>query len=380
MEFEKMTIEELEQRKAAIPAESEQEGADVDALLEELRGINAEIDKRKAEAAKREEIRSAVAGGAGTVIESVKEERKTMNIEELRNSEKYIDAYAEAIKTGDDTQLRALLSENGGGTVAVPAIVDSIVRTAWDNEPIMSRVRKTFLKGNVEVGFELSATAAEVHTEGTAAPAEETLVLGTVKMIPESIKKWITVSDEALDLRGSAFLDYVYKELVHQIAKKAADILVGKIVALTGTASATAVNVGIVNAAPAVGTVAEGMGVLSDQASNLSIIMNKASWSAFKKAQYQNNYGVDPFEGLPVLFNNSLPAYSAASVGETWAIVGDLGYGAQANFPAGEEVKLTFDDKSLAEKDLVKIVGREYVGIGIVAPLAFAQIKKPASV
>ena len=35
-----------------------------------------------------------------------------------------------------------------------------------------------------------------------------------------------------------------------------------------------------------------------------------------------------------------------------------------------------FDDLSLAEKDLVKLVGRQYVGIGVVAPKALVKITK----
>ena len=93
----------------------------------------------------------------------------------------------------------------------------------------MSRVRKAFVKGNLKVGFEISGTDAAVHTEGGDAVAEETLVLGVVNLVPQSIKKWISVSDEALDLRGEAFLDYIYDELAYRIAKKAADLLVAQI-------------------------------------------------------------------------------------------------------------------------------------------------------
>ena len=56
-------------------------------------------------------------------------------------------------------------------------------------------------------------------------------------------------------------------------------------------------------------------------------------------------------------------------------IVGDLGEGALANFPEGEGISLKFDDLSLAEKDLVKIVGREYIALGVVAPEAFVKIQ-----
>ena len=45
MDIKTMSFEELEARKAAIAVESEAEGADVDALLEEIRSINAEIEE-----------------------------------------------------------------------------------------------------------------------------------------------------------------------------------------------------------------------------------------------------------------------------------------------------------------------------------------------
>ena len=94
-----------------------------------------------------------------------------------------------------------------------------------------------------------------------------------------------------------------------------------------------------------------------------------------KAAAYSASYGIDPFEGLPVYFDNTLPAYTAGgTTGSTWMIVGDFGVGAQANFPNGDEITIKFDDLSLAESDLVKIVGREYVGLGVVADHAFTKV------
>ena len=377
MEINEMTIEQLEERKAAIAEELDAPEADLDALENEARAIKEEIESRKAEAAKKAEIRASVANGAGEVIEKMKEEVKPMNINEIRNSAEYINAYAEYIKTGDDAECRALLTENGSGTVAVPELVYDIVKTAWEREGIMSRVRRAYLKGNLKVGFELSADGAWIHTEGSGAVTTENLVLGTVSIVPESIKKSIQISDEALDLRGEAFLNWVYDELAYRIAKKAADTLIGKIVAAGTASTSTAVGVPVVTATTvSMGTIASAIAQLSDEAANPVIIMNKLTYPVFKAVQYANGYGADPFEGLTVVFNNSLTAHSAATTGVCFAIVGDLGEGALANFPNGEDISFKFDDVSLADSDLVKITGREYVGLGVVAPNAFVKLIK----
>ena len=95
-----------------------------------------------------------------------------------------------------------------------------------------------------------------------------------------------------------------------------------------------------------------------------------------KAAQYAGSFEVDPFEGLPVVFNNSMTAYNAATTGVAYAIVGDFGHGALMNFPAGEDISFKFDDLSLKKQDLIEVMGRMYVGLGVVAPNAFVKITK----
>ena len=46
-EIREMTIDELEARKNAIASEVEQEGADLDALEEEVRAIKEELEKKQ---------------------------------------------------------------------------------------------------------------------------------------------------------------------------------------------------------------------------------------------------------------------------------------------------------------------------------------------
>lgn len=378
-----MTIEQLEERKAAIVAELDAPEADLDALESEARAIKEELESRKAEAAKKAEIREAVAVGGGTVTKTFdKEEKKTMTIEEIRSMPSYMDAYANFIKTGRDTECRAILTDNAGnitgkdGPVPVPVVVDEIVRTAWERDEIASRLRRTFFRGNLKVAFELSADPAVIHAEGSGAIDEENLQIGIINMVPQTIKKFVRISDEAVTMGGEAFLRYIYDELTYQIIRKVVATAVAAVAGAGTTSSANAVGVPKVAVAPSLTAVGTAFANLSDEAANNVVIMNKLTYANFLAAQAGGNFAIDPFMGMTVLFNNTLPAYDSATAGDVYAIVGDLS-GVQANYPEGDGVAIKYDDLSEAEADMVKIVGRQYVAIALTAPGRFVNLTKP---
>ena len=373
-EIKSFTAEQIEERSAQIVIEIEQaDEARLAELNEEIKALEARKAEIEIEARKADMV--AVAQGAGKVVEKM-EERTIMTNEEVRRSQEYINAYAEYIKTGDDKECRALLTENVSGTVPVAEYAEDVVRTAWNREGIMSRVRKSYLRGNLKIGWEKSVDGAYVHTEAAnQAVTEESLVLGVTTLVPQSIKKYVQISDEVKDMKSDAFIRYIYDELTYQIAKKAADGLVAAIVACTaGGSDDHPMQNSITATSVSVGLTAKALAQISDEAANPVIIMNKQTWGAFKEAEAANGYRYDPFEGLPVVFNNSLAAFSAATTGVCYAIVGDLGHGAQANFPAGDEIEIKMDELTKMEYDLVRILGREYVGLGVVAPYAFCKI------
>ena len=374
MEIKEMQMSDIEQRSLEIEELMKAEDADIEALSKEVE----ELEARKAEIETEVEKRKKEAEEAlKTAKEVEKVEERKMDNKEIRNSKEYIDAFGEYIRTGDDKVLRTLLTENASGTVAVPDFVYNIVKTAWDEEGIMSLVRKSYLKGNLKVGFEIDADEAAIHTEGGEAVSEENLTLGIVELKPVSIKKWISISDEVYDLRGEAFLSYIYREIAHRIAKKAADTLIAKIEACGTVSTTTQVGVPVVTEATlGLGTIAKALAELSDEATNPVIIMNKKSYAAFKAVQYAGNYAVDPFEGLPVRFNNKITAYEAATTGVTYVMVGDLGEGALANFPNGEEITFKFDELSRKKEDLIEVLGREFIAIEPIAPNHFVKIQK----
>lgn len=378
-----LNAEALESRMAEIKmaVETNAEGADFEALSAELDFIT-ERKAQLAEEARKADIMAVIHedGTNETTIETPKEEKRTMaDIKEIRSSAAYADAFAKYIKTNDDTECRALLTELVSGDVPVPSIVSDTIATAWANNTILSRIKKSFIKGILRQGFELSSTPAVAHTEGDKAISEEELKLGIVELKPTSLKKFITISDEVMDLTGEAFLRYIYDEITYRIAKLAEDSIIALIDNAPAASTASAVGVPVVKAALSVDIIAQAISKLSDRANNPVIIMNKQSYAAFKAIQYANSYYVDVFEGLEVLFNDTLAVVGSASENDVYAIVGDLSIGAQANFPKGEEITIKYDDLSLAEADLVKIVGREYVALGLVSENAFVKITAPGA-
>lgn len=375
MEIREMDLEQVETRLAEVKDLLNVDGADLESLETEIRGLKERKAEIKADIeTRRKEVEEVVT--SGVEVRTFTEERKTEM--EIRNTKEYMDAFADYIKTNDDRACRSLLTENAtAGTVPVPELVYDIVKTAWEREGIMSLVRKSYLKGNLKVGFEISGDPAVIHTEGGNAIDPENLVLGVVNLVPKSIKKVIQISDEVYDMRGEQFLRYVYDELTYRIAKKAADELLAKIIACGTVSTSTQVGVPAFTTTNVnIGLVAQALAQLSDEAQNPVVVMNKATWADFKAAQYGGQFNVDPFEGLPVVFNNTLKSWTAASTGDTIAIVGDFGHGALANFPNGDDIEFKFDENTLKKHDLIEILGREYVALEPVAPNAFVKIKK----
>ena len=369
-----LDFEGVEKRMAEINSaiDAAETMEELDGLKEELGQLNLRMAKIMMESRKAD--MAAVSDGAGIPFIAVGEAQKI----EVRNTKAYIDAYAEYIKTGRDIECRSLLTENvDGGTVPVPDFVYDIVKTAWEREEIMNLVNKTYFKGNLKIGFEISGGEATIHTEGGAAVSEEALILGIVELVPASIKKWIAISDEVYDLRGEAFLRYIYNELTYRIAKKCADQLIALIIACGTVSTTTCPSVPVSEVSSiGLGDVATAMGFLSDEAANPVIIMNRRTEAAYKALRATASYAVDPFEGLRVIHNNTLKASAVATTGETIAIIGDLGHGAHANFPNGEDIGFKFDEMSRKKEDLIEVLGRRYVGLGVVAPDAFVKIDK----
>lgn len=374
-----MTLSEIEIRMDQIKTEMEADGADLDKLTEEVRSLNAQKAELRQAAEAEEKRRSEVADGAGTVIETRKEETR-MDLKTTLESREYIDAYAEYLKTGNDTEVRSLLTVNApsSGTIPVPVYLQEKIETAWESDPILSRVNKTYIRGNIKVPFELSADPAYVHAEGSTAPTEEALTFGLVELKPETIKKWVSFSDEVADMKGQTFLDYIYDELTYRVTRKLADNCVDDITGANASNGSSAIGVPRVDAAPAITTIPQAVANLGEDAANLVIIMNRLTEVNFLAAHAAGNFAIDPFAGLTRIYTSHLPAYDTATDNAVYAIVGDL-RGMQVNYPDGDGMVIKYDDLTKKTLDIIEVLGRQYAAHGITKLGRFVNIRKPAA-
>lgn len=228
MDFTNMTVEELEARRAQIVEESEQDGADLNALTDEIRGIKAELEARKEAAAKKAEIREAVATGAGEVIAEAPqtpiptEERKMFKVDSIE----YRDAWTKKIIG------RELNEEERAALGAAGAVIPTMtVNAVWDK-----LTGPADLIGKVDVSqfptyvrFPKATTKNAATGQAVGAPITESSdVIGYVDLIPNEYVKLLTVGADIDHMAVSAVHDWIVNNLVESIrAEINKDIIVG---------------------------------------------------------------------------------------------------------------------------------------------------------
>jgi HK97 family phage major capsid protein len=395
-----MTLEQIKTRKKELLEEIEKAETKerIAELQEEVRKLNEDKEKLEEEAREKRNLLNEIAEGKGKKIEgganiTMTREERAKKLKDILSSEAYEIAYAEDIKHNTDKNTRSLLTELvTGGSVPVPTYLEERINTNWESNEIYNLVNKTYFKGVAKIPFELSATDAEMHEEGAAAPNEEQLVLGTVEIKPATIKKWITISTEALELKGREFLDYIYDEIEYRIIKKLAGNIVNAILTAPTTATATAASITTTQVARDV-TVSDlitALGDISAEAKNVVYVMNKKTFYG-KVINLTASTGQPIFTpvadngelrpnifGHPVVFSDNLKEQDGTTTHETDIIVGDLS-GVTVNHPSERNVNFITDPYSLAESDLVKIVGKLMANAKVTKDKHFAllEFRKP---
>lgn len=246
MDIKEMTIEELEARKVQISAEVDADGADLDALTEEVRAINAELESRKAEAAKRAELRQAVAQGEGEVVQTFVQEVRKENEMFGVDTKEYRDAWTKYItKREMSEEERSALSSAGSviPTMTVNSIWDKLIKDA----ELLGKVDVSQFPNYVRFPVATSEAVGSSQAVGGSI-TESSDVIGYVDLIPNEYVKLLTVGADidhmAIDAIHDWIVDNLTKSIRYAINK---DILVGsgtnalKGIAASVNADATAI-------------------------------------------------------------------------------------------------------------------------------------------
>jgi len=230
MEFKNMTVEELEARRVQIGEEVEKDGADLDALEAEIKGIKVELESRKDAAAKKAEIRDAVASGDGKVVAEIPtQEKRTM--EEIKynaQSPEYRTAWLKNIAQRDgqmifgdltETEQRAFTFTTANTGAVVPTeTMNRIVELVESMAPMYDDATKTgMVKGfGVPRHKSIAAGDAAATDEGVANADEE----DTFDLLPldgVEIKKHVDITRkmqwQSIDAFEAWLTDHIAKRI-----------------------------------------------------------------------------------------------------------------------------------------------------------------------
>ena len=230
-----MTIEQLEERKTAIVAELDAPEADLDALEEEARAIREEIESRKAEEAKREEIRNSVANGSGEVIDSIKkeEEKKMFGIE----TKEYRDAFMANLVNRATPEQRAILADNTayGDGLSLPVGLD---RDIWDQvhtaHPILADV--DVMRTGMAIKVTKMTPAAITKKMDSAASSEQTFTGVDVTLVGADYHTYVNLSYAEAKMSQGAMERFLVREIAEAIGEALAKDVFARILSDAGTA------------------------------------------------------------------------------------------------------------------------------------------------
>lgn len=281
MEIKEMTIEELEARKAEIAAEVDTDGADLDALEDEVRAIKEEMESRKAEEARKAEIRSAVASGAGTVVKTFEKEERKKEMFGI-DSVEYRNAWVKnIIKRELDAEERAALASAGAviPTMTVNAVWDRLVKPA----ELLGKVDVTQFPNYVRFPKATTNNAAASQAVGGTIN-ESSDVVGYVDLIPNEYVKLLTVGADIEHMAIDAIHNWIVDNLTGQIRYAInKDILVG-----TGTNSLKGLTASVTASATAIPATVTKASILKIMGALDSAYQSGAIWIMTPAMFYEN--------------------------------------------------------------------------------------------
>ena len=362
---------------------------DVEELEKEAEALDTEIEEVRSvkDTFAKQEERMGLFKNVET--EKVEERAKDV-VKDIYDTPEYREAWVNYIKTGKDTEVRAMATTSAN--VPVPTIWQSYVETAWEKYGKFSRlVTKSYIAGYLSIPFEQSADPAVIHEEGANAPAEENITLGLIELKPAMIKKWISMTDELMAMTADDFMRYLADELVYRVVLKLDNGIINGAVDSNGK--------GVVGIVGNANTLVASNGTLSFNVVNEGIAdlvtFENLTFAINPKTFFKNFMGLTDLQQRPIYqiatdntgkpqyyvngirceFTQALPAYDDASASDVWGVCGDF-RGYRLNLPEGEMVRTLFDPYTMATEDKARMIGRLYVAGNVARLKHFVSFAK----
>lgn len=211
-----MNLKEIEARLAAIAREIEEEGADIDALDEEARGLIAQKQQLAAKAEKRQKLIRDVME-QGQVVRSFggeAEERQSYGVD----SREYRSLWLRHLQGEplNEMEQRAYTAANGAISTMTANAIMEVVR---DHAPLLERITVIRSAESITYYMEGDSDEAQDHTENEEiTPSSDGLI--KISLVPAEIVKLIQISAAAKAMSVDAFESWLVKSLGEAIARK----------------------------------------------------------------------------------------------------------------------------------------------------------------
>lgn len=229
MNIENMTINEIEARMAEIATEMNNDGADIDALTEEVRKMNERKETLKKDAEKRQALRNAVADGAGKTVRTFDEEKRE-KVEYDAASPEYRRAFMKNLLGEEMTaEERAAWVHTTANTTAV--LPTTMLNNIWDlvssQHSIMGDITIYRTGTIIEVVKHTAIAQGDAATVNeNAANDDEKDTFVKVTLSGKDFSKHVDVSYAMERMSIDALESYLTNEIANQIgAAMASDVI-----------------------------------------------------------------------------------------------------------------------------------------------------------
>lgn len=229
MNIENMTINEIEARMAEIATEMNNDGADIDALTEEVRKMNERKETLKKDAEKRQALRNAVAAGAGKTVRTFDEEKRE-KVEYDAASPEYRRAFMKNLLGEEMTaEERAAWVHTTANTTAV--LPTTMLNNIWDlvssQHSIMGDITIYRTGTIIEVVKHTAIAQGDAATVNeNAANDDEKNTFVKVTLSGKDFSKHVDVSYAMERMSIDALESYLTNEIANQIgAAMASDVI-----------------------------------------------------------------------------------------------------------------------------------------------------------